>query len=252
MPIADPEWQASGEPVWSRDGTRLAVTCRPKEGESHLRRGATGPSRIIWASTDGEETGSIRGASVVGWRGEQALLAVVRGFIVRTGTGFGRLVVLGLDGSLQHVLREPEALLHNAQVSPDARWVAVVGWHGEDAWDVYLHDIESGTTAKVTEAPLSGDPEVGWAAEGELWVAVEGDAGMLINAHDHSTRPAASRPKLAGDHGGQLRFECRRGDLYKRTEVKQAGGPTLVVFERCTFCNVQAQFAPTPDFGGGN
>jgi len=248
VPIADPEWQALGEPVWSPDGTRLAATFIPREGESDLSRG---PTRIIWASIDGEETRFIRGASVVDWHGEEAFLAVVRGFIVRTGTGFDRLVVLGLDGSLQHVLREPEALLHNAQVSPDDRWVAAVGWHGEDAWDVYVYGVETGAITNVTEGPLSGEPETGWTADGELWVSASGEAGAIIDVRDGSTREVAQRPELAQDDAQAPPFECRRGDLFKATEIGYGGSPVPASFVRRTFFNMRLDLAPTTAFGGG-
>jgi dipeptidyl aminopeptidase/acylaminoacyl peptidase len=250
--IDDPQWRALGEPVWSPDGTRLAVTCMPREAESSLARRAVTPTRIVWAGIGEPQSGFVRGAELLGWHTEDSLLAALRGFVVPAGTSYERLAAVGLDGSIRRVLREAEAVLDCAVESPDGQWVAAVGWHGDDSWDVYLHDTEARTTAKVTSASLSGRPEVGWTTEGELWVSAEGDAGVLIRPGDRSARAVARPPELVPRDESRGRFACQRGDLFEGKAIGRPGPLGMTGVERRTYFNAQVTLAPTTNFGGGS
>ncbi len=252
------EWKAWTEPAWSPDATRVAVTCVPRTAERQLAPGMQGwmrPSgalRIIWAGIDKPQSGFVRGAELLGWHTDDSLLAAISGFVVPAGTGYERLAAVGLDGSIRRVLREPEAVLDGAVESPNGQWVAAVGWHGDDSWDVYLHDTEARETAKVTSASLSGRPEVGWTTEGELWVSAEGDAGVLIRPGDRSVRPVARPAELVPSDESRAQFECEQGDLFKGKAIGRPGPLGMTGLERRTYLNAQVTLAPTTDFGGGS
>jgi len=148
-----------GAPAWSPDGKKIAYLVDP-----------FGDPTIWVMNADGSGSERLARASWPSWSANGRRIV----YTVYSGTGEGRLYVMGVDGSDQHALPGSsliDRLSGNADgeepaVSPDGKRIAFAATAGKDNEEIYTVRIGGSGRTRLTDIPGNDHWPPTWSPDG--------------------------------------------------------------------------------------
>lgn len=219
-----------GHPVWSPDGTRVAYSSHRDRNPDLYVINADGTNHIRLTNDEGRDDYPTWIAEGIVYKRETAWhLVSPDARSTRAVTKFDESVdrfAVSTDGSRIALVKQSLGSIGGYHLfladasgkiirqltndlpreihpcwSPDGKQIAYSGGDGrrDGIWDVYLLDVETGDTRKVTTNP-GPDWACGWSPDGK-WL-------LITSAYGNNWDIYAIRP----DGSGRLRITCHAGD----------------------------------------